>query len=150
MVSHFVAPKDREANFRSCGIVCKTSTIILIIIGKIMTASTIPPEKTEYPVTDRPNRGATHPPTIGTTNKTPHTPYSTGGIAANTFIKGSTKLRRRAEAYSTRYTDASIQSGTAMHSEISVTQTVPMINGKKPKSPLSGDHTLWLRISQML
>src|SRR5690606_41748096 len=82
MVSHFVAPKDREANFRSCGIVCKTSTIILIIIGKIMTASTIPPEKTEYPVTDRPNRGATHPPTIGTTNKTPHTPYSTGGIAA--------------------------------------------------------------------
>ncbi|MND61233.1 hypothetical protein D3C80_524850 [compost metagenome] len=47
MVSHFVAPKDKEAAFNSYGIVWSTSTIIEIIIGKIMTANTIPPANTE-------------------------------------------------------------------------------------------------------
>ena len=36
--------------------------------------------------------------------------------------------------------------GTAMMSDIKVTQTVPIINGRNPKSPFIGDQMLLLRI----
>src|SRR5690606_3733844 len=82
IVSNFVAPSDKETARNSLGIVWSTSTIILTIIGKIITASTIPPENTEYPLLLIPKIGAIWFPISGTTNSTPHTPYKTGGIAA--------------------------------------------------------------------
>ncbi|MNO01161.1 hypothetical protein D3C81_2212340 [compost metagenome] len=57
-VSHLVAPKDREAALSSAGIVLSTSTIILIIIGKIITDNTMPPAKIVYPEVETPNKGA--------------------------------------------------------------------------------------------
>ena len=70
----------------------------------------------------------------------PHTPYTTGGMAASRSRIGFASARVAECAYSERYSATSTHGITASPMPTTVTQAVPAMNGKNPNSPSCGFH----------
>src|SRR5581483_4881206 len=77
----------------------------------------------------------------GINTKTPHSPYTTLGIAASSSTRNATGCRSQRGANSARKIATPSARGTASTRASSEEASVPTIIGAAPKTPATGSHT---------
>ena len=133
IVCHCVAPNPNEASLNSCWTDNIESNDTEIIVGKIIIANIIPAVNIENPVPPKIDL------TVGTKIVSPKNPYTTDGIPDNVCITGFKKFFILSFATSAIKIAHNIPSGADNINEKSVILSEPIIIGKTPYIPLSGN-----------
>lgn len=138
IVSHFVAPSERDDSLNSMGTDFSDSIHRFMIMGNTITDNTILAVNIHIPVVLIPSIGPIIRETNGTRTSSALNPKTTEGIPARMSINDDILSANLSCRYSLIYIEDSKDTGTAKSIEIAVTVNVPTIAGRNPNLYLSG------------
>ena len=122
IVCERAAPRPKDASRSDCGTALRASSVVLIIVGRIIKARQIIPASRLIP----------HP-RKSTRNANPNTPKTIEGVPESRSMPVRRReVMREFPAYSFRYTAAPIPIGRAIRIAPNTSSSVPIIAGKIP------------------